>query len=351
MKVKQDPPLLLFDLQEPQRSLRGLWLLIGYYLFAILFGAVLAAPLYWFVEWMSTHVVPLLQSFPALYENGTKLGDYLLGKPLSDYFKRAYMVPLVIGLPWIMWKCRLLSFHALGLGFTRSNLRGALFWAVVGALMLGAVAVGQICFDNAVLKENHRSIAFALFTAASGAILVALLEEIIFRGIVLRIFYTAFGGFWAVVLSSAFYAYTHFRVPKPLVSSLVGDSDFLTGFQVGFWTLFGIVKGFSLIEFLVLFGLGCAIGQVFLKTRTLLPGIGLHAGLVFTMLFYRSFYQTPDPSAFWGNAGFKNGYLPLIVVAVLNLMIYLYYRCRAKRTLPLQREAADSLGKTPEQGA
>jgi len=130
-----------------------------------------------------------------------------------------------------------------------------------------------------------------------------------------------------VVLSSAFYAYTHFKVPGELISTMEGDTQFLTGFSVGFWTLFGIAKGFLWIDFLVLFGLGCAIGQLFLKTRTLLPGIGLHCGIVFMMLFYRSFYQiSGEISVLWGNVGFKDAGAALIMVGLLNIALFFYGR-------------------------
>ncbi len=333
MSNDNERPFLLFDLQPGQRSLKGLWLLVGYYVFSILFGACLAAPLYWFVQWSTAHIVPLTEGWVWLHENCVQLTNYLLGKSLDNYFERARMVPLLLGLPWIMWMCRLLSFRALGVDFTRQNMRRAGLWWLVGAAMLGAVAWGQIEFGNAYLKEGTQPVAFKLFTAFSGAAIIALLEEIVFRGIVLRIFYSAFGGVWAVILSSAFYAYTHFKVPGALVSTVAGDTEFMTGFGVGFWTLFGIVKGFSLMEFLVLFGLGSAIGQVFLKTRTLLPGMGLHAGLVFTMLFYQAYYEIAYPTALWGSVNFKNGWVPLVIIALLNLAVFAYYRRKEAREM------------------
>ena len=324
---------LLFNLQPGQRSLSGLGLLAGYYLFSILFGALLAAPLYWLVEWTASNILPTIQSWPWLHENCSQLTNCLLGKTLDNYFERARMAPILLGLPWIMWVCCLRSLKALGLNLARQNVRSALAWGITGAMLLGIVAAGQISFGGAAVQNPLPNIATSVVIAFVGALIIGLLEEIIFRGLVLRIFYTAFGGVWAVILSSAFYAYTHFKVPDTLVNAVAGDSRFATGIDVGFWTLFGIVKSFSAIEFLVLFGLGSAIGQVFLKTRNLLPGIGLHTGIVFTMLFYRTFFNVAHPDSFWGNTGFKDGWASLIVVAVLNLAIWLYDR-PARRQKP-----------------
>ena len=306
---------LLFGLPPYRRSQKGLWLLVGYYLFSILFGAVMAAPSYWFVVQMNT-------LFPS------ELGVYLLDHTLDDYFERMRMVPLLLGLPWIMWMCRLLSFRALGIAFSWAHVRSACYWACLGFGLLALVAAGQVYFGAAVLRDDAPSLWVKLPSAIAGCLIIAFLEEIVFRGIVLRIFYTACGALGGVVFSSAFYAYTHFKVPNQLLDVVAGDTDFLSGLRVGFWTLCGI--GYSAttdpldfaLTFLTLFGLGTAIGQVFLKTRTLLPGIGLHAGIVFLMLMYQGYFHTVNSTFLWGHAGFRNGFAALVVVAVMNLAIY-----------------------------
>jgi len=229
-RERDETYFLLFGLQNGQRTWRGVWLLIGYYLFSLLFAAVMSAPTYWFVEWVDSFW-------------STEASQYLLGKNIDVYFERLRMGPLLLGLPWIMWMCRLLSFKALGFDFSWKHVKTACLWWVIGFVLIGLMAAGQVGSGTCVPREQLPSLGTQIFSSAFAALLIGFLEELIFRGLVLRLFYSAFGAFWAVVLSAAFYAYTHFRIPGGIVDVTPGDDAFFTGFQVGFWILFGIVKG------------------------------------------------------------------------------------------------------------
>jgi membrane protease YdiL (CAAX protease family) len=83
-----------------------------------------------------------------------------------------------------------------------------------------------------------------------------------------------------------------------------------TGFFVAFWTTFGITENFDLAQFTALFLLGLVLGALTLRSGSLWPAIGLHAGLVTAMFFYRGTGLTDG----WTAAGVLAVILVLVLV-------------------------------------
>jgi hypothetical protein len=106
--------------------------------------------------------------------------------------------------------------------------------------------------------------------------------------------------------------------------------NWFTGWLVAYWTTFGIMVDFDWTQFTVLWALGMVLGALTLRTGSLLPAIGLHAGLVAAMSFYRDYHVFPsDPGrGFWGGGGFTDGWAAAIVLAVAFVAIVVWPRAR-----------------------
>ncbi len=171
---------------------------------------------------------------------------------------------------------------------------------VVG-VFIGALALCVIIaiFYVAGAKRLHVDFAFGMVWTALGAgLLVGLLEEIVFRGVVLQNLRADMNAFFAVVFASAFFAAMHFIQPLPdniLASS--GAPSFehfhvLNGFrivphQLSNFGRFGEIWPF----FLGLFLIGVALAVAYIKTGSLYLPIGIHAGFVAVGKLDGSFFE------------------------------------------------------------
>lgn len=311
---------MLFGLGSHQLSWRGVYYLLWVYLGSLLFAAIVTGPVFAFFQWWAE-------------VTEWKFMDYLADHTFDEFFDRLRMLPVLCGLPWLLVACGLFSFWNLGLRFDWSHRIRFCIWFAVGVAILAAVIVTQVAFTNVSLRENvtlSRWITVPLGAMLSG-LAVALIEEIVFRGLIFRIFYTAVRPLIAIVLSSAFFAYVHFKVPDVAAAMLEKSSEWWMGFYVAFWMLFGVTVNFSWLAFLNLFVFGVLLCLIFLRTRSLLACMGLHAGVVWLRLSYIKLCDVNAHPAqfFWGGGKVIDGLFPLIIM--VGICAYLMMT-RAKET-------------------
>lgn len=336
------PPDSFFRLHgsPPRSRWYGLFWLTIFYLGALAFAAIFAAPLY--------HAV---QSWHA--SNPNDLNTYLTGKEFQKYFDRLRWVFALLALPLLFYALGFFPYArlrrlarpvnplriflaAMSAGFHRLGLRCGLRdwarfgrWFLAGVALAGVIAAGQLVFTLTQPKADldaAQILKIALGSLAGGLAL-GFLEETLFRGIVLRCFYTAFRPLMAVMLGSAFFAYTHFKHPGALFTAANQDPGFAAGLAVAYHTLFGILQSFAWLPFLNLFMFGNLLCLITLRTRSLMSAAGLHAGAVFIMLTNRRcFHIHPDEARLlWGGGGIIDGILPLVLLTLLTLIAYRWY--------------------------
>jgi membrane protease YdiL (CAAX protease family) len=85
-------------------------------------------------------------------------------------------------------------------------------------VLVAVLAAGQMAFGTADVSPRAElslsQLAKWVTLSFAFGIIVSTIEEIIFRGLILRLFYTATLYPWAALtLSAAFFAYTHFKIP------------------------------------------------------------------------------------------------------------------------------------------
>ena len=197
--------------------------------------------------------------------------------------------------------------------------------------------------------------------AIAPAITVSLLEEIIFRGVLLGIFLRTFRPFAAIILISVIFSALHFLQPPddiavfvpsepiPAGSVYIDPGSNLSGFQL----LEAMTLRFQhlesvLFEFISLAVIGLILSYSRLATASLWLPVGLHTGWIFA---YTSFghiaKRTPDLDAslhYLIGSNLKEGLVPLSTFGITALLVVLFARIfpkprRHSQQAPLSPEA------------
>lgn len=353
---------ILFGLNEQEFSNEGIRLLFIFYIGAIFLSALISPFVYHGVLIIYSFFPPIDSDLAGFQGWFAKVFSYLSGKSYADYFDRIRWLPIILFFPWLLTKCKLLSYDSLfhnlknplkrnrlkclfqyfqilslevfrmllvlGLDLRNKKSKFIFFkgW-VIGVLLVGILFIGQIT-SFSIIERNEitfiRIIEVISLSFISGA-LIGFLEEIVFRGLVFRIFYTMFSPFYAIFLAAIFFSYCHFKFPDFLWDESQPVS-IVSGFYVGLWTLLGIFKNFEWILFLNLGLLSLLLNYFVLKENSIIRSIGLHAGLVFGMLFFKRLWILQDhgQSWFWGSGKITDGLACGILLVVLNLYFYCF---------------------------
>ena len=312
-ELVRDRFFLLFGCGENDYSWRGVGFLAGVYFGAIFAAAVISPCIYdGFLGWAEND------------PNG--INAFFARKPFPRYFDRLRWVAILALLPWLLKTCGLLSAERIGLSFSKSPLRPIAVWAGIGLLLPGAVTSVQLLAPTTAWDwevESNGQMMFLLASSLLAAVALGLAEETIFRGLLLRMFYTAMRP-WSAIIGSAFvFAALHFKEIPDQVWSRGDTVDLSTGIEVGVWTVLGPVHGFDPVMFLNLFLTGIILSVVFLKTGSLWPCIGLHGGWVFYRLAYSRCINLGmnESNILLGSEKIVDGLAATVVLAVMAAIL------------------------------
>ena len=274
------------------RPLRALTI----YILAVFLGGALLAP---WLFWLAQAVIPSLANSPFhRFVDRSLLGIALIGLwPLLRSLGATSGRDLGLVPPIGQWK-------KLGGGF----LLGFVSLAVVAGIVL---AFGVRQFDGALTAGK---IATKLLGAAATAAIVAVLEEILFRGAIFGAFKRVFNWKFAAVLSSMIYAIVHFLAR----TRLAGPVTWLSGLQLlpqmlaGFAEWHAIVPGFFNLTLA-----GLLLAWAYQRTGNLYFSIGLHAGWIFWLKSYGTVTRAAAGAAngWWGTDKLIDGWLATVVLA------------------------------------
>lgn len=265
---------------------------------------------------------------PWLFKVAVALGEHssgfahLAANPFHRFVNRAMLGIAVIGLWPLLQSNGMLHFRSLGFSGGRHPVGRLLagFLLGLGSLALVAsiaVAFGGRTFDHA---RTGAEILRHIFHASVSALIVAVLEELIFRGSLFGILRKATAWPIALVISSAVYALVHFLQG----ADSPGPVTWSSGLAL-------LVRMFDSGPALVpavftLFVAGAILALAYQRTGTLYYSMGLHAGWIFWLKSYGFFtVATPGASAaWWGGNRLIDGWLALpILVMVFFLVAYM----------------------------
>lgn len=157
------------------------------------------------------------------------------------------------------------------------------------------------------------------------AVAASVVEEWLFRGILLGLWLRYSRAWVACVGSSAVYAWVHFLKPTSAIEGF-DPTHYLAGLEWLWKTLFSVLQpSFLLTDGLGLFAAGCLLAWVRYRTRSLALTMGLHAGWI---LAFKGFHLVVANAASHGlsswilGANPRLGLLPLAVLGLTALGCY-----------------------------
>lgn len=170
----------------------------------------------------------------------------------------------------------------------------------------------------------------SLKKALPSSIVVSLIEEVLFRGILLGIFLRAMKPMAAVISLSLLFAFVHFL--EPPTGAVVPDPEALNaGFVLMGQILARYADPLSVIgHFMMLFSLAVVLAVARLRTASLWLPIGLHVGWVFSYQVFKSatwpVKGLPSMAEWLVGASLKEGLLPLTVVVITGVIVAMMTR-------------------------
>jgi len=278
------------------------------YLVAVFMGGSLLAPWLW-------RLVQIVASSSSAVAKA----------PFHRFVDRSFLLIALVGLWPLLRELGATSRREVGLVSPVGQfqkLGGGLLLGFGSLAVVAALAVG--CHNRELTPHLTTSkIMGTLLSAVGTAIMVATLEEILFRGGV-------FGGLrriipWKIALgvSSAIYALMHFLQRTELAGPVHWNSGLILLPQMlaGFVDLQLLVPGFFNLTLA-----GLLLGLAYQRAGNLYFSIGLHAGWIFWLKIYGTFTTATGPGAswFWGTSKLIDGWMAFLVLllalGVLNFL-------------------------------
>lgn len=254
------------------------------------------------------------------------------------YFNRAILVSALV-LLWPFARLMRLRRSDFALGKNRAWILdlGVGFLLAAGILLaLGVILLGTGYFESRSDPAWGKAATRAIGTAAG----VSLMEEFVFRGALFALLLRTLRPMPALLMLSAIFAAVHFLKPP---ESAALEASAVT-WSSGFWLVGQIFRHFGdptflLAEFATLFAVGIVLADARLKTRSLWVPIGLHAGWVFGIFFYRGFASAASATKAgdhlpWIGENLKTGIFPLIAIAVTAALLRPWLLHRQRQSLP-----------------
>ena len=285
--------------------------LLAYLIGTVLLGCLLAPPLFWLGQTAAAHgVLPGLANFE-----------------FESFFHRALLVSGLL-LLWPLIRCAGLRAEDLGLarrGNTRTDLLAGFLAASIPLLLCGAIVI--------VLKAY--SVRLALSPSAVGAVLgativVPLIEELFFRGLILGILLRSTPPLIANLISSALFAVLHFlKEDDRTVHEINWTSGFVSlAHSFGQFTQPTLIVG----AFATLFLIGWILADARLRTNALWLSIGLHAGWIFGNGIFNRLARRRVLALPWLGRNLLIGLIPLGVCLLTWGIIVLLLHRRGRAT-------------------
>ena len=286
--------------------MRPLRALVIYIVAVFIGGALLAPPLYWLVQHFA-------HTFPRL-----------AGAPFHRYVNRALLGIALVGLWPLVKSLGFASPREIGVIGPRGQLKKLGAGFLLGLVSLAVI--GGLAFALHARQLNPKlsgaDLAHKLLGAAGTAVVVAVLEEILFRGALFGALRKAFHWTFALVISSMIYAILHYFES----ADTPGPVTWLSGLKLlplmlsNLGNLHAAVPGFFNLTLA-----GILLAWAYQKTGNLYFSIGLHGGWIFWIKAYDATTRlAPGANAWWWGSGrmaIVNGWIALPVL-VLTLLVF-----------------------------
>ncbi len=224
---------------------------------------------------------------------------------------------------------RMLSWTAFGFGVARGIFwRDLVIGMGVGIVLLLALVAAFLALDIWAIRPDlapfWSDLHVIVAKAAVTGVVVALIEESMFRGALFSVLYRRVNAFYAVLLTSVVYAAVHFLAYK----RLPGDTEisWLTGVFMVPDVFVGLLRTAHVDHFLALFALGCLLSLMRLAKGHIALCVGVHAGIVMALKTTGKFGHYTSGGALDFLVGQSGGPLGFLAFGWLVLVAAVYWR-------------------------
>jgi membrane protease YdiL (CAAX protease family) len=254
--------------------------------------------------------------------------NFIADIPFHRFVSRCLILLAIVALPSLLKGLGLRSASVLGFRGGTRHIVEAFHGFGLSFVALAMLAALFLTFEVRTVDLGHSSARWTqhLKNAALSATLVAVLEELLFRGALFGALRQSFSFSRAAILSSAVYALLHFLRQPDYSGRRV---EWTTGFEVLGQVLSGFTE-FSVIipAFFNYMLVGLLLALVFERSRSILFPIGLHAGLVFWLKSMNVVTHPVEGEAtwFWGSEKVVDGWATGILLLLVFLLV--------ERTIP-----------------
>lgn len=304
-------------------------------MFALLGAAVLAP---WFHLWgkqlaeAATHA-----EWPGVLES---IAASCGRSKLERFFNRAMMLVALLLLPWLIARVRRLrrGNPAPIMGLRPTGAGQAIAQILCGVVLASGIlwATGMLLVELGVYRPIAKEIGASVVIkkALLPAVIVSLLEEWLFRGLVLGLWLRTATPLRACIGSALLFSFLHFLKPP---ADIADPNHVLAGFR-----LLGCILGhfaqpeFFFTEFLTLTIVGLILNWARLRTGALWLSIGLHTGWVLAFKAYNLFYRQPKEHWLkpWGiGESMLSGLMPLLALLVTALICHYVMKALCRKRL------------------
>jgi membrane protease YdiL (CAAX protease family) len=272
----------------------------------ILAAAILSPPLFWLLD-------------------GT------LNFPFYRYFSRTAQVSAIVLLVPLLFWLKIRKVSEIGLEKNSRGWRDAL--AGFGIGMAPVLLLGMAYLWWGVYRFNQDLEVAKILRIAGTAVVVAAVEEFLFRGVALGLAARSFGRWAAAVAISLVFAGVHFLKPAKQADAVV---NWWTGFAQIPRILEAVPPPVTFaFGFASLFVAGMILALAAFRTRSLWLPIGIHAGWILgqqgfqwlarpTEKSFASFLPWVGPNTVSGAV--PTGFAPLLVLLITGAIVWLYVR-------------------------
>jgi membrane protease YdiL (CAAX protease family) len=283
----------------------------------VLAGALVAPPVFWAGQ--------------AMAESGWS--SWLAGFPFHRVLSRCLQISALVLLVPTLWWVGLRRLRELNLQRNPIGRRDLVVGLFVSLLPIALLLVVYVVGGWFVWNPSPEWTKFGrIFLTAS---VVSVIEEAVFRGVVLGVCLWSLRPLSAIAVSSVFFAVVHFI--KPAKTSIIpADVGWLSGFiELGKVT--DSLPSVSVLWWgmLSLLLAGWILGSATLRTRSLWLAIGLHAGWILGQQSLQVILRPADGNALaslpWAgpnlvSGAVPTGILPLVAVIAAGWFTHLYLR-------------------------
>jgi len=245
-------------------------------------------------------------------------GTKVARTPFARVENRALLLMALVGIPFYVRASGIRRWRDVGV-----EPRAIRWRRVAGGFVLGFVSLAAVCAVAVAgggralnLARTPGQLAAQFAGALATALLVAVMEELLFRGAIFGGLRRAMPWIAAMLGSSAIYAIVHFMA-RPANPPVI---DWLSGLRVLPSMLAGMAQPGGLVPaFLNLTLAGVVLALAYHFTGDILTSIGIHAGWIFWLKFYG--YLTKgvpgvDP-VFWGTRKLVDGWLAFVALVIV----------------------------------